>query len=53
MAKHVADWRVQGFYFIAKSSPLAVMEGEAHLTYGMMENVLKGESFPCIFSPDF
>lgn len=45
MLNLVAKWRVQGFYFIAKSSPLIVMEGEAHLTYGMMEDVLKGESF--------
>ena len=49
----VANWRVQGFYFIAKSSPLIVMEGEAHLTYGMMEDVLKGESFSWIIPADF
>ena len=48
----VADWRVQGFYFIAKSSPITVMEGEAHLTYGMMEDVLKGESFSWNFPSD-
>ena len=49
----VADWRVLGFYFIAKSSSLVVMEGGAHLTYGMMEDVLKGESFSWTFPADF
>ena len=33
-----------GFYFIAKSSPLPVAEEEAaHLTYGVMMDVLKGK----------
>ncbi|CAD6576633.1 MAG: hypothetical protein ASARMPREDX12_007954 [Alectoria sarmentosa] len=31
-----------GFYFISKSSPLPASEGEHHLTYGIMDNVLKG-----------
>ena len=53
MLNGVADWRVQGFYFIAKSSSLIVMEEEAHLTYGMMEDVLKGESFSWTFPPEF
>ena len=37
---------VEGFYFIAKSSPLPPVEGIPHLTYGMMNDALKGESFP-------
>ena len=41
----VANRRAQGFYFIAKSSPLKLPEGEAHLTYGIMNDALKGESF--------
>lgn len=32
----------QGFYFISKSSPLPVSAGEAHLTYGIMKDALKG-----------
>lgn len=40
----VADRRMQGFYFIAKSSPLPVPGGEAHLTYGIIRDALKGES---------
>lgn len=43
--------RAKGFYFIAKSSPLPVTEGEAHLTYGVMINVIKGETpFPYALS---
>ena len=43
----MADGRMQGFYFIAKSSPLPVSEGEAHLTYGIMKSVLQGERLSC------
>ena len=42
----VADGRVQGFYFISKSSPLPGAEGDYHhLTYGIMDSVLEGEAF--------
>lgn len=34
------DW--PGFYFISKSSPLPAAEGEHHLTYGIMDNTLRG-----------
>lgn len=41
----VTNWRVQGFYFISKSSPLPAAEGDYHLTYGILDNVLNGETF--------
>ena len=49
----MTDGRMQGFYFIAKSSPLPVSEGEAHLTYGIMSDVLRGKSFCCAFLSDY
>ena len=49
----MTDGGMQGFYFIAKSSPLPVSEGEAHLTYGIMSDVLRGKSFSCAFLSDY
>lgn len=45
----MTNGRMQGFYFIAKSSPLPVSEGEAHLTYGIMSDILRGKSSPVPF----
>ena len=47
-ALRLISWLIgvcKGFYFIATSSPLPVSEGEAHLTYGIMSDALKGEKF--------
>ena len=43
----VANGFMQGFHFIAKSSPLPIEAGEPHLTYGIMNDTLKGENFCC------
>lgn len=47
----IGAWK--GFYFISKSSPLPAAEGEHHLTYGIMDNTLRGESISAFFHFDY
>lgn len=42
-----------GFYFIAKSSPLPVGQGEGRLSYGVLINALKGERRIVSLMPPF
>ena len=49
----VANRFIQGFYFIAKSSPLPIEAGVPHLTYGIMKDTLKGENFCCARLSDY
>ena len=47
-ANGVCAKKKKGFYFIAKSSPLPIGEGEGRLSYGVMVNVLRGETLSSI-----